>query len=81
MMPTPEIPVTLSGELFHHLRGLATVLDVPLHWLVAGLVCDTVEGLAARRLCAGAQARLDHPRPTPALPTRRSGARRTVVPA
>lgn len=80
-MPTPEIPVTLSADLFRHLRDLAAALDVPLHWLVAGLVCDTVEGLAAGRLAAGAQARLDHPRPNPAAHARRAGARRSAVPA
>jgi hypothetical protein len=37
------IIVTLSAELLGHLRGLAGVLEVPLEWLVAGIVCDTVE--------------------------------------
>ncbi len=57
MKATPEIPVTLSRELFHHLRGLAAALDVPLRWLVAGLVCDTVEGLAGESVMAGAEAK------------------------
>jgi hypothetical protein len=37
------IIVTLSAELLGHLRGLAGVLEVPLEWLVAGIVCDTIE--------------------------------------
>ncbi len=57
MKPTPGIAVTLSRELFHHLRGLSSALDVPLRWLVAGLVCDTVEGLAGEGVMAGAEAK------------------------
>jgi hypothetical protein len=37
------IIVTLSAELLGHLRGLAGVLEVPLEWLVAGIVCDTID--------------------------------------
>ncbi len=37
------ITVTLSAELLGHLRGLATSLEVPFEWLVAGIVCDTIE--------------------------------------
>jgi hypothetical protein len=44
MTPHREIIVTLSAELAGHLRGLATVLEVPFEWLVAGIVCDTIEG-------------------------------------
>jgi hypothetical protein len=50
MRVSPTIPVTLSNELLGHLRGLAADLDIPLEWIVAGLVCDTVEGLTARRI-------------------------------
>ena len=43
-MPTrSEISVTLSDELLHHLRVQAQHLHVPLRWLVASLVCDTIE--------------------------------------
>jgi hypothetical protein len=35
--------VTLSDDLLNHLRQTAQVKHVPLHWLVAGLVCDTFE--------------------------------------
>jgi hypothetical protein len=48
MKATPEIPVTLSHELLGHLRSRAAELGVPLRWLIAGLICDTVEGLAGR---------------------------------
>lgn len=39
----PEIAVTLPAELWDRLRREAARLDVPLEWLVAGLVCDTLE--------------------------------------
>jgi hypothetical protein len=52
-----EIVVTLSAELLGHLRGLAELLEVPFEWLVAGIVCDTIErssqiGPLARQLLA-----------------------------
>jgi hypothetical protein len=37
------IMVVLSAELLGHLRSRATVLEVPLEWLVAGIVSDTIE--------------------------------------
>ena len=40
---SPEIRVTLSDELMKRLRLEAQRLHVPLRWLVAGLVCDTLE--------------------------------------
>jgi hypothetical protein len=43
MDPTPQIQVTLSNELLEHLRREAVERRVPLRWLVAGLVCDTLE--------------------------------------
>ena len=43
MTPISEIFVTLSDELFGHLRVLAAELEVPFEWLVAGIVCDTVD--------------------------------------
>jgi hypothetical protein len=43
MTSISEIFVTLSDELLGHLRGLASDLEVPFEWLVAGIVCDTVE--------------------------------------
>lgn len=43
MAGIPEVTVTLSATLLRHLRGLAADLEVPIEWLVAGLVCDTVE--------------------------------------
>ena len=37
-----EIVVTLPSELHNHVRIRATDQKVPLEWLVAGLVCDTI---------------------------------------
>ena len=41
--PTPEIAVTLTDALWRRLCREAARLAVPLEWLVAGLVCDTLE--------------------------------------
>jgi len=38
-----ELAVTLTPELYAHLTAEARRLDVPLVWLVASLVLDTVE--------------------------------------
>ncbi len=38
-----EFRVTLSEELLRHLRLEAEARHVPLRWLVAGLICDTLE--------------------------------------
>jgi hypothetical protein len=38
-----EIVVTLSDDLLVSLRAQAQELKVPLKWLVASLVCDTLE--------------------------------------
>ena len=43
MKTNREIVVTLSDELLESLRGQAEELKVSLKWLVAGLVCDTIE--------------------------------------
>lgn len=43
MKTSPEIVVTLSDELLATLKAQADELKVPLKWLVAGLVCDTIE--------------------------------------
>jgi hypothetical protein len=43
MKTGPEIVVTLSDELMESLRAQAQELKIPLKWLVAGLVCDTIE--------------------------------------
>jgi hypothetical protein len=42
MDTSPLISVTLSSGLLDHLRQLAQTQHVPLSWLVAGLVCDTM---------------------------------------
>lgn len=38
-----QIQVTLSDELLENLRAQARELNIPLKWLVAGLVCDTLD--------------------------------------
>jgi len=40
---TTQILVTLSDDLLEHLRREAVARHVPLRWLVAGLICDTLE--------------------------------------
>ncbi len=43
-MPTnSEIRVTLSDELLDELQAQARILRVPLRWVIASLVCDTIE--------------------------------------
>ena len=44
MNATPQIAVTLTEALWDRLRHEAARLDVPVEWLIAGLVCDTLEG-------------------------------------
>ncbi len=39
----PQVRVTLSDDLLDHLRQMAQQKHVPLRWLVAGLVCDTMK--------------------------------------
>ena len=43
MKTRSEISVTLSNELLNHLRVQAQRLHVPLRWLVASLVFDTLD--------------------------------------
>jgi len=43
MNMTPEVSVTLTAELFDQLSAEANQLDVPLEWLVASLVADTID--------------------------------------
>jgi hypothetical protein len=43
MDATAHIRVTLSDDLLDHLRREAEARHVPLRWLVAGLVCDTLD--------------------------------------
>lgn len=42
-VPAPELAVTLSDELFHHLSDEAARLGIPLEWLVASMVVDTMD--------------------------------------
>ncbi len=43
MEANPEIHVVLSDDLLSHLRKVAQERHVPLRWLVAGLIYDTLE--------------------------------------
>jgi hypothetical protein len=45
-----EILVTLSDELLDVLQSQARVLRVPLRWVIASLVCDTIETAAVPAL-------------------------------
>jgi hypothetical protein len=47
MTTAPEVDVTLSADLLRRLRAEARALGVPLQWLVASLVVDTVDSLGA----------------------------------
>ncbi|MGO8898602.1 MAG: hypothetical protein ACLQU5_09670 [Isosphaeraceae bacterium] len=52
MKRSPQVRVTLSDDLLNHLRKTAREQHVPLRWLVAGLVCDTLEARAEHhKLC------------------------------
>ena len=42
MNRSPQVQVTLSDDLLSRLRKTAQEQHVPLRWLVAGLVCDTL---------------------------------------
>jgi len=46
MTRSPQVGVTLSDDLLNHLRKTAQAQHVCLRWLVAGLVCDTLEARA-----------------------------------
>ncbi len=50
MQVCPEIVVTLSDELLDVLQAQARVLRVPLRWMVASLICDTIETDAVPQL-------------------------------
>ncbi|MDB5352754.1 MAG: hypothetical protein JWN86_4001 [Planctomycetota bacterium] len=43
MIAETELAVTLSSDLFRHLRSEARRLHVPLEWLVASMVVDTID--------------------------------------
>src|SRR5262249_45972584 len=43
MRALSEVVVTFSAELWAELRRQAAALDIPVEWLTAGLVCDTIE--------------------------------------
>ena len=50
MQVRPEIAVTLSDDLLDVLQAQARLLRVPLRWVIASLVCDTMETAAMPQL-------------------------------
>jgi hypothetical protein len=46
MRKQSEIRVTLSDELLDVLQAQARIWRVPLRWVIASLVCDTIETVA-----------------------------------
>jgi hypothetical protein len=48
MRVRPEVQVTLSDELLDVLQDQARLLRVPLRWLIASLICDTIETASVR---------------------------------
>jgi hypothetical protein len=43
MIASPEVAVTLSEEMYAHLRGEAEMLGIPMEWLIASIVADTID--------------------------------------
>ena len=43
MHSTSQVFVTLSPDLLRQLCELARTQDVPIQWIVAGLICDTID--------------------------------------
>lgn len=52
MESSTQFLVTLSDDLLHQLQRTAQETHVPLRWLVAGLVCDTLESRREKRVVA-----------------------------
>ncbi len=50
MAAIQEVSVTLSDAMWKHLHRQADRLGVSIQLLAAGVVCDTIEGLADRRV-------------------------------
>jgi hypothetical protein len=50
MQNQSEIRVTLSDELLDVLQAQARTLRVPLRWIIASLVCDTMDTAAVTEL-------------------------------
>jgi hypothetical protein len=43
MSRVSEVRVTLSDDLLDVLQAQSQVLRVPLRWVIASLICDTIE--------------------------------------
>jgi hypothetical protein len=46
MTGSSNVSVSISGKLLRRLRVRAAELEVPVNWLVVGLVCDGLEHMA-----------------------------------
>lgn len=53
MKALSELFASLSVELQGHLLARAARLEVPVEWLVAGLVCDAIESCPSARKLLG----------------------------
>jgi hypothetical protein len=54
MNGTPHVLVTLSADLLRHLDQLGRTMDVPIQWMAASLVYDTIESAESRKLSLAA---------------------------
>jgi hypothetical protein len=43
MIASPEVAVTLSDAMYAQLRHEAEMLDIPIEWLVASIIADTID--------------------------------------
>ena len=43
MIASPEVAVTLTEEMYAHLRDEAEMLGIPMEWLVASIIADTID--------------------------------------
>jgi hypothetical protein len=43
MIASPEVAVTLSEEMYSQLRQEAEMLDIPIEWLIASIIADTID--------------------------------------
>ncbi len=50
MIDAPELAVTLPLDLLRHLRAESRRLEVPLEWLIAAVVVETMEPAEERVL-------------------------------
>jgi hypothetical protein len=66
MHSTSQVFVTLSPDLLRRLCELARTQDVPIQWIVAGLICDTIDAgpESSNNAALRSVKRVAHQRPT-----------------